>query len=125
MHSPDIARHAYASPAAPVRTARATEYDLFARVTGRLKAGATNPDAAFPELVRALHDNRRLWLALAADAAEPGNQLPTELRARIVYLAEFTQVHSRKILSGEATPDALVEINTAIMRGLRQTGPVA
>ena len=32
-----LARAAYASPAAPTRTARSIEYDAFARVTHRLK----------------------------------------------------------------------------------------
>jgi flagellar protein FlaF len=57
---------------------------------------------------------------LAADVAEPDNGLPQELRARIFYLAEFTADHSRKVLRGGETVDALVDINTAMMRGLRQ-----
>jgi flagellar protein FlaF len=41
------------------------------------------------------------------------------LRARIFYLAEFTRAHTRKVLRRTAGPDALVEINLAVMRGLR------
>ena len=50
------------------------------------------------------------------------NELPQDLRARIFYLAEFTQAHSRKVLSEGASVDALVEINASVMRGLRQEG---
>ena len=32
---------------------------------------------------------------------------------------EFTRVHSRKVLDGKATPDALLDVNRAVMRGLR------
>lgn len=116
------ARAAYAAPALPTRTARGTEYELFARVTHRLTAAAAEGGAGFAALVRALHDNRRLWTTLAGDVADPANGLPAALRARIFYLAEFTQLHSRKVLAREAGPDVLIDINTAVMRGLRAGG---
>lgn len=112
------AQRAYAQNAAPVRTPRGIEYDAFARITHRLKsaadAGQTSPLAA------AIHDNRRLWTLLATQVAEDANGLSPDLRARIFYLAEFTSQHSRKVLRGQASPTALIDINTAIMRGLRQ-----
>jgi flagellar protein FlaF len=126
MNAVEMARTAYAPTAAPIRTGRAIEYDVFARTTHRLKAAAAAGPARFPELAAALHDNRRLWTVLAGDVADADNDLPRDLRARIFYLAEFTVAHSRKVLDGEATADALVEINTAIMRGLRaQIGDAA
>lgn len=76
-------------------------------------------DGGFNALVRALHDNRALWTALAADVAIGTNGLPRSLRAQIFYLAEFTVHHSRRVLAGEAGADVLVDINTAVMRGLR------
>jgi flagellar protein FlaF len=78
---------------------------------------------AFPDLVAALHDNRRLWTILAVEVADEANALPRDLRARIFYLAEFIAQHTPKVLTREAGAEALIEINTAIMRGLRgQTG---
>jgi flagellar protein FlaF len=71
-----------------------------------------------PALAAAVHDNRRLWTILAADVADPANPLPAALRARLVYLAEFTRVHSGKVLREGASPDPLIEINIAVMRGL-------
>ena len=115
-----MARAAYASPAAPTRTARGIEYDAFARVTHRLGAANSSVQGSFPALAQALYDNRNLWITLAADVAEPTNGLPQSLRAQLFYLAEFTQEHSRKVLAGQANVDALVDINTAIMRGLRR-----
>ena len=56
----------------------------------------------------------------AADVADRANGLPQDLRARIFYLAEFTDQHSSKVLSGKGKADVLVEINAAIMRGLRE-----
>jgi flagellar protein FlaF len=112
-----LARTAYAT-AAPVRPPRSVEYDAFARVTERLKQEAGD-HASFPGLVSALAENQRLWTILATDVADADNALPESLRARIFYLAEFTRTHTRRVLRRMATPDALVEINLAVMRGLR------
>ncbi len=115
----DLARTAYARPDAPARNPRAVEYDLFARITRAMSEAERQGPPGFPALARALHDNGRLWRTLAADLAEPGNELPDELKARLFWLFEFTTAHSRKVLAGEAEAGVLVEVNTAVMRGLR------
>nr|WP_170301208.1 flagellar biosynthesis regulator FlaF [Frigidibacter albus] len=117
-----MAKTAYSAPDQPTRTLRGTEYEVFARVTHRLKAAQALGDAGFASLARAIYDNRRLWTLLAADVADPGNQLPAPLRAQIFYLAEFTNLHSSKVLAGTATSEVLIDINTSIMKGLRQNG---
>lgn len=116
-----MARSAYSDAAIPTRTGRGTEYEVFARVTRRLRQAQTG-DGGFPALVRALHDNRSLWTTLAADVAAGTNGLPAGLRARIFYLSQFTTHHTRRILAGEASADVLIDINTAVMRGLRGEG---
>ncbi|MGL4309481.1 MAG: flagellar biosynthesis regulator FlaF [Paracoccaceae bacterium] len=121
----DMARSAYSRPDAPTRTTRGTEYDLFARITHRLKHAASPETGGFAALAQAIHENRRLWSVLAADVAEEGNRLPDSLRARVFYLAEFTQQHSRKVLAQQASADVLIEVNSAIMAGLRQQGTPA
>lgn len=122
MNATQQAQSAYHTNAQTIRTPRGTEYEAFARITGRLKSSAAAGDARFKDLASALHDNRRLWTILAVDAADEGNSLPRDLRARIVYLSEFTRIHSGKVLAGTAPADPLIEINTAIMRGLRDRG---
>jgi len=117
-----LAQRAYGATAAPTRTARGTEYDVMARVTHRLIASARKGRKGFNDLSRAIHDNRQMWTILAADVADQQNPLPEELRAKIFYLAEFTQAHSRKVLRREATVAPLIEINSAVMRGLRSDG---
>jgi flagellar protein FlaF len=113
---------AYAQPETSVRTPRAAEYDVIARVTRRLSAAAARRKEDYPTFAMALSDNERLWSTLAADVATDGNGLPQALRARLFYLFRFTAEHSRKIRSGDATPEVLVEINTAVLRGLRGEG---
>ncbi len=115
---------AYADPEAPTRSPRGIEYEAIARITARLRAATEvvrgkDDTGGFARLATALHDNRRLWTALAADVADPGNGLPQELRARIFWLAEFTGRHSGRVIAEGADPAPLIEINTAILRGLR------
>lgn len=122
MNAHTMALEAYASATQPIRSDKDTEYDAFVRVTHALQAVSTDTTAGAGALARAIYDNRRLWSLLAADVASEGNALSQSLRARIFYLAQFTQAHSRKVLKGEETLGPLIEINTAIMRGLRQRG---
>lgn len=109
----------YARPEAPTRTLRSVEYDLLASVTQRLRETWAYRSVDYPALVSAVTDNTRLWSALASDVALPGNSLPAALRARLFYLYEFTATHSRAVLEGKASIEVLVDINLAVMRGLR------
>lgn len=116
-----LAERAYQGQSAATRTPRGIEYDAFVRITRRLVAAARLGNAGFTALASAVHENRRLWTILAADVADNANALPTDLRARIFYLAEFTAQHSSKVLAKKASVKALIDINAAIMRGLSGT----
>lgn len=116
------ARQAYSAASAPTRTPRNMEYEVLSRITHRMHSAAKQGRAGFGALVEALHENNRLWGVLAANVAEGENALPPDLRARLFYLAEFTQIHTSKVLRREASPRPLLEINTAVLRGLRQGG---
>lgn len=117
MYSQSLAQSAYASAAAPVRTARGTEYAAFQSVTARLSAAADDPQNMSARAA-ALHENRRLWIILAADLAEPENELPQSLRAQLFYLAEYSLEVSRRALREAEAMASLIEVNTAVMRGL-------
>lgn len=117
MNAFSMAQRAYAPTTAPTKSERSIEYDVIAQITHRLKA-AIEKDS-YVDLLHAMHENRKLWRALAIDVADAGNQLPTDLRARIFYLSEFTDHHTSKVISRKANALPLLEINTAIMRGLK------
>ncbi len=117
-----LANSAYSDAKTSVMTERSTEYQAFARITHRLTKANSGGLEQFNDLVRAISDNRKLWNILAVDVASADNQLPPDLRARIFYLAEFTELHSQKVLAREQDATALIDINTAIMRGLRMEG---
>ena len=101
---------------------RDVEYQLFSRVTGKLNR-ASQPDAPFADLASALDENARLWREIALDVAAAENGLPESLRAQLFYLYEFTAAHTQKVLRNQADASALIDVNTAIMRGLRSRNP--
>ncbi|SNT03306.1 flagellar biosynthesis regulator FlaF [Tropicimonas sediminicola] len=125
MNAIHMAQKAYGAAAAPVRTSRSVEYAAFLRVTRDLSCAAEAGRTGFASLAKALHDNRRLWSVLASDVASSDNHLPPTLRAQIFYLAEFVEQQSRKVLKGEGSAETLVDINTAMMRGLSTEGSEA
>lgn len=118
MTSSYLAQSAYNPVRSAVKTERGTEHAAFERVTAQLFR-ADRPGAKMAERAAALHHNRQLWTLMAASVADADNALPKALRAQIFYLAEFTLQHSRKALSGGVSVAPLIEINTAVMRGLR------
>ena len=122
MNVIEQAQQAYAPKELPLSSPRSVEAKLFNQVTAQLQRFSDLKPKDFPKLAAALLENRRLWNALASDVADQSNQLPKELRAKIFYLAEFTELHSEKVLSHSGSVDALIAINTAVIRGLNNQG---
>ena len=118
MNVIEQARQAYAPTQMSIRTDRSIEAQLVSQITARLRRAAAANPPNFSVLVAAIHDNRRMWTAMAADVADGDNGLPSALRAQIFYLAEFTEQHSRRVLRRDADTTALIDINTAVLRGL-------
>lgn len=118
MNVIEQARQAYAPTQIAIRTDRALESQLLSQITVRLHHSLTANVVNFPALASAIHDNRRIWTTLAASVVDQDNNLPDALRAQLFYLAEFTNHHSAKVLAGAADAQALVDVNTAVMRGL-------
>ncbi|MGM0584725.1 MAG: flagellar biosynthesis regulator FlaF [Pseudomonadota bacterium] len=118
---------AYADARDAVLTPRQGEYRLFARLTHRLSeaAGAIRDGdrTAYPRLAEAMHDNLRLWLTLSVDLAQEGNALPETLRGQLISLAGFVERQTNAILRQDVdvadAVQALVDVNAAIMKGLR------
>jgi len=102
---------------------RAQEADVFRRVTGGLRAVLAARAAPGPETglnaVRALTDNRRLWMAVEGLLADPTNALPPPLRASIISVG-------RSVLREMEKPDPdlgfLIEVNENVAAGLSVNG---
>lgn len=97
---------------------RTAEYRLFGQVTGALldvkKAGDQGPT-----LVDAIDWNKKLWRTLAADCMDDRNQLPQDVRAKIVSLSLWIAKYSRQVTRNGASLDPLIEVNRTIMQGLK------
>jgi flagellar biosynthesis activator protein FlaF len=111
MPSMKEATRAYES-AATHRTQREQEADVFRRATGALR---TARDADALQRVRALADNRRLWMTVADLMRDPLNALPLELRAGIVSVGLAVQ---REIDRDAPDFDFLIAVNENIAAGL-------
>jgi len=112
----------YTQPDATLRPMRSIEYEALVRTTRLLATAWPRRKDDFPALAAALNRNLQLWSTLAADVASPENGLPAPLRAQLFYLYEFCEQHSRGILEGRGSIEVLIDINTAVMRGLRGQG---
>jgi flagellar protein FlaF len=97
---------------------RNTEYRLFGQVTGALIDVQKNGQAGAP-LVEAVDWNKKLWRTLAADCMDERNQLPQDLRAKIVSLSLWIAKYSRSVTRDGASLDPLIQVNRTIMSGLQ------
>jgi flagellar protein FlaF len=98
------------------RSRRAQEADVFRRAIGALKAAR---DAGPITRVRALADNRRLWLAVNDLMHDPASALPAELRASIVSVGVVVQ---REMDRDAPNFDFLISVNEHIAAGLSDPG---
>jgi flagellar biosynthesis activator protein FlaF len=111
MPNVNLAARAYAAASAN-RTTREQEADLFRLVIARMqRARQSGPTAR----VRALADNRRLWMAVADLVRDDRNPLPRETRAGLLSIGRCVQ---REIDSAEPSFDFLISINKNIADGL-------
>ena len=95
---------------------REQEADIIRRVTGGLRAVREDDG---PARMRAVADNRRLWLAMESALVHPSNQLPAPMRAGLISLGRAVQ----REMDGPA-PDIvfLIEVNEQVAAGLAGGG---
>jgi len=119
---------AYKRTITETESPRQIERRVLARVTADLERLGPDFDAAERGLDKltalsnglrdALWQNQRVWMAFRTDLAQPGNQLPPELRAAMISLSVWVDTHTRGVLQGKNKVRPLVEINKTIIRGL-------
>ena len=114
---PTNSQNGYAAAATTMRSTRDAEYDAFSRVTSMLHQA--DPQGRNAESIAAVSRNNELWLILSADLMNPDNALPDELKAGLLSLAGFSIRHGHAVMAGEATTDALIDVNISVMKGLR------
>lgn len=113
-----MSHDAYRKTSAAVAGARDAEYGAFAEATRRLMAAGEAGRSDLRALIGAVHLNRTLWGALAADCAKGANGLPDETRARIIALSRWVSEYSSAAMRKNASLAPLIEVNRIIMDGL-------
>jgi flagellar biosynthesis regulator FlaF len=98
--------------AATHRSQREQEADVFQRAIGALKVAR---DGNAIQRVRALADNRRLWMTVHDLMCDPNNTLPPELRAAIISVGLTVQ---REMDLDRPNFGFLIEINENFAAGL-------
>lgn len=121
LQRPTGAIAAYGTMIREIENPRAIEYRVLARTAAMLELAAL-PSAGPADLPTAIHDNRMVWTAFAADLAEDGNGCEDALRVRLLSLARWVFAESDRVLRMRKSPQALIDINRAVMLGLQ---PVA
>jgi flagellar protein FlaF len=109
---------AYQRAAEQAEVPKQTEYRLFGLVTRALMEAAGVEKSDLKARIKALHWNRRLWSTIAADCADPQNQLPESLRASIISLSIWVDRYSSDVMRKNADLDPLIDVNRIIMQGL-------
>jgi flagellar protein FlaF len=110
--------NAYQRAISRAESPRDTEHRLLGQITGEMLA-ARDAKATGAALASSLHRNREMWSAFATDCGATGNALPPILRAQIISLALWVDRYTSDVLTGRDTIDALIDLNRAIMDGLR------
>lgn len=72
-------------------------------------------------LCDAVKQNSQLWMAILDGLIRPGNRLPQDMKQRLASLGATSLTHGRKILTGHATPQLIIDINRTIQVGLFQS----
>ena len=111
---------AYGSVIRQTESAADIEYRVLARATGLLQ-DANQPGAGPAALPLALHENRQVWSAFAADLAEQGNAWDDVGKARLFSLARWVLIEGDRVMRERASPAALIDVNLIVMQGLKPT----
>jgi flagellar biosynthesis regulator FlaF len=112
MPNPSHAIQAYRT-ASCYRSQRDQEADVFRQATVGLKRVRDN--APRIQKIRALADNRRLWMTVTDLMRDPANSLPEPLRASIISVGLSVQ---REMDQETPDIDFLIAINENIAAGL-------
>jgi len=114
---------AYQRVAQVAENPRQTEYRLLADVCREL-VDSTREGAQTLRRREALDWNRRVWMTFLVDCSQPENALPAALRAKIISLGLWVNRYTDEAMWSDLDLTPLVDVNTAIMKGLLGNPPV-
>jgi len=116
QQSPSQGIGAYNKANRSVRSTRETERDVIGRVTQQLRVASASSDNVLK--VRAVSDNLSMWYVLMTDLAADENQLPLELRARLLSVGMAVVRECEQPDRTAVEIDFLVAVNESLIAGL-------
>lgn len=96
---------------------RAIEHRLMTEITKGM-VSARQDGLRDARLMPALHRNREAWGVFSAVCGAPENQLPADLRARIISLSLWVDRFTSEVVAGRESIDDLINVNVAVIEGL-------
>jgi flagellar protein FlaF len=115
------AQQGYKTVQREMNSDKAIELKVFISITSSLSQVDPAEIGGAAALAQALVDNAKLWKILFIDLVNPENPMPMDLKQNLISLAEFTQLHTLKVLSGSADKQILIDINKSVISGLRES----
>ena len=112
------AQSAYGNSGRAVGSDKDNEVHVFQRSIARLRPLAGPDFKLTGPAAETLSENLRLWDALVVDMLHPDNALSDALIGQIMGLSRFVRHHTHTLYSGSGSVDVLIDINTAILKGL-------
>ena len=119
MSKAQSAARAYSAHSVQTKSLRDQEYEVILEVTRQMKRLHSQKTPQFEEVIVALNKNERLWNTIGAQVADDANELPQALRAGLLYMSRFVAVQTGKVLREKSDFASLVEMNIAVLRGLK------
>jgi len=108
---------AYEDTMRRIEDPKLSEARVFSAVTNGLERHASEGRTS-ENLKDYLAKNQRLWVNLRNAAAASDNQLPMDLRGRLVSLALWVDRYTSDILKGTGDVQDIISVNRSIMAGL-------
>ena len=101
---------------------RELERRAFTTTIGKLLEGK---EKGGRQLIEACYLNQQLWTALLTDLALPQNELPADLKARLISIGIWVHRYTLRVMNGNASIDPLISVNRNILEGLSAAPPPA
>ena len=115
------AQQGYKTVQREMNSDKAIELKVFISITSSLSQVDPKEIGGTAALAQALVDNAKLWKILFIDLVSPKNPIAMDLKQNLISLAEFTQLHTLKVLAGQADHQILIDINKSVISGLRES----
>lgn len=112
------AESGYAQTQKAIASPRQIERQILLRIAAEIEAAEPDTLEGYKALASAIERNNKLWFALLSDLADPDNEFPNDLRARLISIGTYCLRAGVAVLAKEEDRSTLVKINRTVAGGL-------